>query len=194
MPNRPLILFALCVALGSAPVGLAEDKAAPDPRLELFSLGPANTAVLITESNLAKIKLPAPLKISDALTITHVGAGVFEKEAKTGSMLFRPGDEVPLKTGLGFGWVMKVDSTENSVQVVEKFTLPKPNGKWSVDPDTTSVSDDGLTATTTEDHGFWDFIWRVWTLEEGDPDGPHSFTLKIAGKVVAELKFKIVKK
>jgi hypothetical protein len=182
--------LAVCLLLTAT----AADPPRRDPRLELFSRGPANTAVFVTESSLAKIKLPAPIKISDGLTITHLGTGVFENEPKTGSILFRPADEVPLKPGLGFGWVMKVDSTESAVQVVEKFTLPKANGSWSVDPDSTQISDDGLTATTTEEHQFWDFIWRVWTLENGDPDGPHSFGLKVAGKEVPELKFKIVKK
>jgi hypothetical protein len=34
----------------------------------------------------------------------------------------------------------------------------------------------------------------VWTLEEGDPDGPHAFALSVAGKPVAELKFTITRK
>ena len=167
---------------------------APEPRFELFSRGPADTAVLISKSNLEAIKLATPVVVSDTLTITHAGVGYFEKDGKSGPMLFRPASEVPFKTGLGFGWVMKVDSSQSQVPVEERFTLPKKNGTWTVDPDTTKISDDGLSATTTEVHTYWDFLWRVWTMEEGDPDGPHAFALSVAGKPVAELKFTIKKK
>jgi hypothetical protein len=189
----PLVVAFAVMAVPRIPTAAAE-PAAGETRHELFSAGPASTAVYVTASNLAKIKLAAPIKLSDSLTVTHIGVGVFEKEPNSGSMFFRPTTEVPLKTGLGFGWVMKVDSNDTSTQVVETFKLPRRNGTWSVDPNTTVVSDDGLTATTTEEHTFWDFLWRVWTLEDGDPDGAHSFGLKVAGKSVAELKFQIVKK
>ena len=166
----------------------------PEPRFELFSRGPAGSAVLISKSNLEAIKLAQPVLVSETLTITHAGVGYFEKEGKSGPMLFRPSSEVPLKTGQGFGWVLKVDSAQSQVPVEERFTLPKPNGSWTVDPDTTKISDDGLSATTTEVHTYWDFLWRVWTMEEGDPEGPHAFALSVAGKPVAELKFTIKKK
>jgi hypothetical protein len=166
----------------------------PEPRFELFSRGPGGTAVLISKSSLEAIKLAKPLVVSDTLTITHAGVGYFEKEGKSGPTLFRPSSEVPFKTGQGFGWVLKVDSSQSQVPVEERFTLPKQNGTWTVDPDTTKISDDGLSATTTEVHTYWDFLWRVWTMEEGDPDGPHSFALSVAGKPVAELKFTIKKK
>lgn len=167
---------------------------APEPRFELFSRGPAGTAVLISKTHLEAIKLATPVVVSDTLTITHAGVGYFEKEGKSGPILFRPSSEVPFKAGQGFGWVLKVDSSQTQVPVEERFTLPKPNGTWTVDPDTTKISDDGLSATTTEVHAFWDFLWRVWTMEEGDPAGPHSFDLSVAGKPVAELKFTIKKK
>ena len=190
------LLTALSLAfLGAAFAGrVAAAEPPPEPRFELFSRGPAGTAVLIAKSALDAIKLEKPVVISDTLTITHAGVGFFEKDGKSGPMLFRPSSEVPFKKGLGFGWVMKVDSTESQVSVEEKFTLPKKNDTWTVDPETTQISDDGLSATTTEVHTYWDFLWRVWTLEEGDPDGPHAFALGVAGKPVAELKFTITKK
>lgn len=181
--------------LGAATVGpvTAADPSI-EPRFELFSRGPGGTAVMITKSNLEAIKLEKPVVISETLTITHAGVGYFEKDGRSGPLLFRPSEEVPFKVGQGFGWVLKVDTTENQVEVVEKFTLPKKNGTWTVDPETTKISDDGLTATTTEIHTFWDFLWRVWTLEDGDPEGAHGFALSMAGKPVAELKFTIDKK
>jgi hypothetical protein len=86
-----------------------------------------------------------------------------------------------------------VDSTLDDVVVVEEFVLPKKNRTWSVDTDQTKLSEDGLTATTTDTHGFWNFLWRVWTLEDGDPDGTHKFKITIGGKPAAEFSFEIKK-
>lgn len=190
---RLLTVLSLVLAGATAAGRVAAADPPPEPRFELFSRGPDGTAVLISKSNLEALKLEQPVVVSDTLTITHAGVGYFEKDGKSGPMLFRPSNEVPFKKGLGFGWVLKVDSSDSQVAVEEKFTLPKQNGTWTVDPETTKISDDGLTATTTETHNFWDFLWRVWTLEEGDPDGPHAFALSVAGKPVAELKFTITK-
>jgi hypothetical protein len=193
MFRSPFVLAAGCLAaLVAGRASAAEPPA--EPRFELFSAGPAATAVVISKSDLEAIKLKEPIVISDAVTITHAGVGYFDKEGKSGATVFRPSAEVPFKTGQGFGWVMKVDAKESQIEVEEKFSLPQKNGTWTVDPDTTKVSDDGLTATTTETHTFWDFLWRVWTLEDGDPVGPHSFSLTVAGKPVAELKFTITQK
>lgn len=189
------LIARLVAAVALAVVGSAPAAAPPpEPRFELFSSGAAETAVMISKPALDAIKLEKPVVISDTLTITHAGVGFFEKDGKSGPMMFRPSNEVPFKKGQGFGWVLKVDATDSQVPVEEKFTLPKQNGTWTVDPETTKISDDGLTATTTETHNCWDFLWRVWTLEEGDPDGAHAFALSVAGKPVAELKFTITKK
>ncbi len=188
----PIVVVLVCGCVGGllASRACAADTPA-EPRFELFSRGPAGTAVMITKSHLDSIKLEEPVVISETLTVTHAGAGYFEKDGRAGPLMFRPASEVPFKVGQGFGWVLKADTTENQGEVVEKFMLPKKNGTWTVDPDTTSISDDGLTATTTEVHRFWDFLWRIWTLEEGDPEGSHSFSLTLSGKHVAELKFRI---
>lgn len=186
------LLAAGLLCTGGGPA-LADEKPA-ERRYELFSRGPAESSVLITHSDLEKIRLAEPVAISDDLVITHAGVGFFEKDGKTGPLMFRSSSEIPLKTGQNFGWVMKVDSTLRQAEVVEKFTLPRRNGKWTVDPETTQISADGLTATTTDRFNFWDFIWRIWTLEDGDPDGPHSFALSLGGKQAADLKFNIVKK
>lgn len=193
MSRFPALIAAACFAAHAAGHAPAAEPPA-EPRFELFSAGPEGTAVVISKTHLEAIKLKEPIVISDAVTITHAGVGYFEKDGKSGPTVFRPSSEVPFKTGQGFGWVMKVDATESQIAVEEKFTLPRKNGTWTVDTDTTKISDDGLTATTTETHTFWDFLWRVWTLEDGDPVGPHSFSLTVAGKPVAELKFTIIKK
>lgn len=186
-------LLAACLLGAGGALAQAGEKPA-ERRYELFSRGPVESSVLITQSDLEKIKLAEPVVISDDLVITHAGVGFFEREGKTGPLLFRSSAEIPLKTGQGFGWVVKVDSSQRQTEVVEKFTLPRQNGKWTVDPETTQISNDGLTATTTDRFNFWDFLWRVWTLEDGDPDGPHSFGLSVGGKSLADLKFNIVKK
>jgi len=191
--RRFFFVLSLLGAIASGMQAIAAEPPA-EPRFELFSRGPDGSAVLISKTHLDAIRLEKPVVISDNLTVTHAGVGYFEKDGKSGPLMFRPASEVPHKKGLGFGWVLKVDSSESQIQVEEQFVLPKKNGTWTVDPDTTRISDDGLTATTTEVHTFWDFLWRVWTLEEGDPDGPHSFAIKVAGKPVADLKFKILKK
>ena len=191
---RRFLIATLLAGLTVPSDRLFTAEPAAEPKFEIFSRGPDGTAVMITKSNLEAIRLEKPVVVSEAMTVTHAGVGFFEKDGKSGPMIFRPASEVPFKKGLGFGWVLKVDSNESQVQVEEQFKLPKKNGTWTVDPDTTRISDDGLTATTTEVHTFWDFLWRVWTLEDGDPDGPHSFALKVGGKEVAELKFKILKK
>jgi len=189
-----MILILGCLVLAGRGGGAWAAEPAPEPRLEIFSHGDAANAVMITRKDLDSIKLDQPIVVSEALTITHVGVGYFEKAGRSGPMLFRPSREVPFKVGQGFGWVMKVDATVSQTEVVEKFSLPKQNGTWTVDPDSTNISDDGLTATTTEVHVFWNFLWRVWSLEEGDPEGGHRFDLSVGGQPVAALDFSIGKK
>ena len=169
----------------------ADPKA--DPKIEIASRGAPETALFIRRSALDKIKLPQPRKISDKLTVTHATAGFIEKDASGAGYLFVPSAEVPLKNGVQFGWLMLVDSTLNDIEVGEEFSLPRKNQTWNVDPDQTSISDDGLTATTRDTHAFWDFLWRVWTIEDGDPDGRHAFKITLGGQPAAELSFEVRK-
>lgn len=182
------------LALHLVTLGMAcanEPPATLDPLVELASRGTPETTVFIKKSDLAKIKLATPVVISPDLTVTHAGTGVYEVDKTTQGLRFIPTREVPLKPGNSFGWMLKVSTTLDQVRVSEKFTLPKKNGTWTVDPETTVISEDGLSATTTQYHTVWDTLWRVWTFEEGDPTGPHSFELSIQDKTAATLKFEI---
>ncbi len=190
--RHPSLLAAAACAMLAVPHAVRAADPAP-PRVEIFSRGTPETTVSITTAELEKIKLEKPLVLADNLVVTHVGTGVFEADGKTGSTLFRATKEIPLKTGLSFGWLIRTQTTLRTVTVVESFKLPRQNGTWTVDPDTTKISDDGLTATTTDKHEVWDFLWRNWKLEERDPDGAHEFGIKIEDKDVAKLPFEIKK-
>ncbi len=190
------IFFAFVVpALALLFPAFADDPAPapPDPLVEVISGGTPETSVYVKKSDLAKIKLETPVVVSPQLTVTHAGVGKLEIDRKTRSMLFIPTTEVPLRTGASFGWLVKASTTLDQVTVAETFTLPKQNGTWSVDASRTTISDDGLSATTTYPQSIWDMVWNLWTFEDGDPDGPHAFELKIEDKPVATLKFDIVK-
>lgn len=190
--SRQFLWSALAVCFVAPDVVWAEGPAAaPDPLIELASRGTPETTVFIKKSDLAKIKLATPVVISAELTITHAGTGVYEIDQATQSLRFTPTREIPLKPGSSFGWVMKASTTLDQVTVSEKFTLPKKNGTWTVDPNTTVISEDGLSATMTDTHRLWDTLWRAWTFEDGDPTGPHSFELSIDEKTAATLKFEI---
>jgi hypothetical protein len=182
----------LCLAPGLAPSLRAADPKA-DPKIEIASRGAPESAVFIRRSALDKIKLPQPRKINDKLTVTHATTGIIEKDPGGAGFLFVPSTDVPLKNGVQFGWLMLVDATVSEIEVVEEFSLPKKNQTWNVDPDQTKISDDGLTATTRDTHFFWDFLWRVWTIEDGDPDGRHAFKIALGGQPAADLSFDVRK-
>ncbi|MGI8604640.1 MAG: hypothetical protein ACR2OZ_16840 [Verrucomicrobiales bacterium] len=187
--RKNLLAAGWLLSLACGSVG----ESAEHPRIEIFSRGGPEGGLFIKRDALLKIKFPQPVKINERVAVTHGAVGYMEKDSKNGGYLFVPANEVPLKTGTQFGWLLMIDSKLDEIEVVEEFSLPRKNQTWNVDADQTKISQDGLTATTTDNRWFWNFLWRVWTLEEGDPDGMHKFKIRLAGKVAGEFAFEIKK-
>lgn len=181
--------------LTSALVLLSATAAAADPpadRVEILSGGSPESSLYISRQALESLRLSAPVKVSDQLTLTHGGVGYLEQQ-RDGSYHFIPSKEIPLRTGLQFGWLLRVNTTLSSVVLKEEFSLPRKNQTWTVDPEHTRISADGLTAITEDSMFVWDFLWRAWTLEDGDPAGPHRFKLSLQGSEAIDLQFQIQK-
>lgn len=187
---RWLTCHVLALALGAWTAAPAEEPTA-DPLIELTSHGTTGMTVFIKKSDLAKMKLEQPVEVAPNLTVTHASAGLFEIDTASQKIRFIPTQKVPFKIGGAFGWLMKVSTTYHTLEVSETFTLPKKNGTWTVDPNTTTISEDGLSATTTDAHPLWDTLWRMWTFEDGDPQGPHSFEISLNKQKTVTLKFEV---
>ena len=184
-------LAAMVLPAVGGRLSAADEK--PDPKVEIFSAGTPDSTFYIRRSTLDAIKLPEAKKMA-SVTVTHAATGYFEKDPKSDNWVFVATQEVPHKAGLKFGWVMWVQTTAVDCTVAESFTLPK-SGNWtSFDADNTKISEDGKTATTTERTPVWDALWHAWTMEAGDPDGDHVFSLSVEGQEPLKLPFKIVKK
>ena len=89
----------------------------------------------------------------------------------------------------GYGWVTKL-SSRKEVTITEILTLPaRPN----VFPAEGKLSKDGRTLTVTRKRtpskDF--FIGNFWTVAEGDPIGPHSYTILLDGVPIKTFHFTV---
>jgi hypothetical protein len=175
----------------------ASEPAAPALRAEwpyeVLSGGTRETTFLIARDVFEKGKLAEPVKVDDDLVVTHAFVGWWQEEPKTKRFFLQTGSAVPLTAGQIFGWVLKVQTTRREVTLEEVFRLPERGQSWSVDQDRTTISDDGLSATTASQLPVWDFLYNLWTMEAGDPAGKHEFSLSIDDVKIADLPLEVKK-
>ena len=99
---------------------------------------------------------------------------------------------VPLLEGACYEWRLKVAKTKGDVEITEVFTLPSAPGSWGSVNDSTTISDDMLTATsamTLTPADGW--IWHAWCVAEGDPVGDHLIVVKSGDRVLGEFPFQV---
>lgn len=102
---------------------------------------------------------------------------------------------IPLLPGSCYNWWLKLGKTKGDVTVTEIFTLPSEPAGWGTVNDTTTISEDNLTSTTTmsltpDDQGW---IGHGWCVAEGDPTGDHHITIKAGTRVLGEFPFQVEK-
>jgi hypothetical protein len=99
---------------------------------------------------------------------------------------------VPLLDGACYEWRLKLAKTKGAVDITEVFTLPSAPGSWGSVNDSTTISDDMLTATSamslTPEDGW---VWHAWCVAEGDPTGDHKIVVKSGDEVLGEFPFQV---
>lgn len=99
---------------------------------------------------------------------------------------------VPLLEGACYEWRLKLAKTKGAIDITEVFTLPSAPGSWGSVNDSTTISDDMLTATSamtlTPEDGW---IWHGWCVAEGDPTGDHLIVVKSGDEVLGEFPFQV---
>ena len=100
---------------------------------------------------------------------------------------------VPMLAGACYNWWLKLGKTKGDVEVSEAFTLPSAPASWGTVNDTTTISADKLTATSTmsltpDDEGW---ITHGWCVAEGDPTGDHKIVVKAGDRVLGEFPFQV---
>jgi hypothetical protein len=100
---------------------------------------------------------------------------------------------IPMLAGACYNWWLRLSKSKGDVEVVEVFTLPSAPASWGSVNDTTTISEDMLTATSTmsltPDENGW--IGHGWCVAEGDPTGDHRIVVKAGDRVLGEFPFQI---
>jgi hypothetical protein len=99
---------------------------------------------------------------------------------------------IPLLDGACYTWQLKLAKTKGAVEITEVFTLPSAPSSWGSVNDSTTISDDMLTATSTMSLTPEDgWIWHAWCVAEGDPTGDHKIVVKSGDEVLGEFPFQV---
>lgn len=192
VPAPPAALEENAEAEKPAETKAEGEKAAPtaaalDPKETPIYIQPR---LFIKRGNFDAIALKEPERLNAELTITHRAIGRFIKHEDATE--FVPADKIPMVPGGGFGWVICTDGILDLIQVAESFTLPAGNETWSVDSDATTISEDGLTATTRSKRDLWKWVFNSWVFEKGDPTGAHQFVIRHGDIVLGDFSFEVV--
>ena len=188
--TKQTILGVLLLFASLAPATADQAKKTDPGEIKVtIALGEnGKTAIFIRKKHIPALKLKEAVKVADDLKITHAGTCKFIQN-KDGTMEVVPAKEIPMEPQKRFGWVFRAATKRDKIAFYELFTVPKaPNWNKNV-----TVSGDPNTAKTDIDAPVWDWIWRNWFFEDGDPTGKHLFTLKIEDKAIG-LEFQVVPK
>lgn len=98
---------------------------------------------------------------------------------------FRPGD--------AYGWVATVRPTRGRVKFREVYEFPVPmeHIQKPTGIETLSVSEDGRTISIEGEMEAGSNVLghASWTVEHGDPSGPHSMTLSLNGEEIRRFTY-----
>ena len=99
---------------------------------------------------------------------------------------------VPLLEGACYEWRLKLAKIKGAIDITEVFTLPSAPGGWGSVNDSTTISDDMMTATSAMSLTPVDgWISHVWCVAEGDPVGDHLIVVKSGDEVLGEFPFQV---
>ncbi|MBU1237407.1 MAG: hypothetical protein KJ634_14415 [Gammaproteobacteria bacterium] len=100
---------------------------------------------------------------------------------------FRPGDV--------YGWVATVKPTRDRVKFREVYEFPVPmeHIEKPTGIETLSISEDGRTIVIEGEIEAGSNVLghASWTVEHGDPSGPHSMTLSLNGEEVQRFTYSV---
>lgn len=100
---------------------------------------------------------------------------------------FRPGD--------AYGWVAKVKPTRGRVKFREiyEFPVPMKHIEKPTGVEMLSISEDGRTMTIEGEIEAGSNVLghASWTVDYGDPSGPHSMTLSLNGEEIRRFTYSV---
>jgi hypothetical protein len=108
--------------------------------------------------------------------------------------VFLPSKTVPLVPGQAYGWIIKLRTDKPEIKWREEFVLPSKPATWGPPGPigTRTTSHDGRTTITEQtvapEEGT---IYHFWTVDPGDPEGPHVIRVFVEDSLVATFEFDV---
>ena len=133
------------------------------------------------------------LQVSPDLSVVGSAFGVIE--LIEGKRKFHRSTEVPWIEGLSYGWVLRLKTTRESVNVREEFELPAAAKNWDtagagskvkISKDRRSIVVEKTYSTNSKG-----FIYNFWSIAKGDPTGPYKIKVYLDNILVAVFDFHV---
>jgi hypothetical protein len=142
-----------------------------------------------------KIEPGYPRTLARGMIIKNARFGIWAPDI-SGIAQFQVASEVPLKDGVGFGWVVEIETSEHAIETVETLTLPTKPDSWgpTAESGESIISEDGKSATTKREYPIHNgIVENFWSIAEGDPAGEYALILTYEGEVILEKSFTVKK-
>ncbi len=132
------------------------------------------------------------IKVAHDLEVVLVEFGAFEYDQTLGEVVFTASDKLEMIPGKTYGWRVKLKTLRESVNWVERVTLPAQPEHWGVSSQVT-LSPDRRSATTRSSSSVdkKGYISNYWIFSQGDPLGAYHLNLSIEGVEVARSSFNV---
>ena len=120
--------------------------------------------------------------------------GILEDDG-TGQQSFRQTHTVPLKPGVKFGWMLRLEPSSGIVRWREEYTQPTAPRSWGPEQIGSRgvkrrISADGRTSVMDrEERISGGVIISAWQIAAGDPPGLHIIRVTLENGQNAEFKF-----
>lgn len=138
----------------------------------------------------------ASIRLAHDLEVMGVEVGTFERDPHTGTMTFRPVDELRMQPGTTYGWRAILKTPRREVSWEERLTLPSAPSQWGISPSVT-LSPDRRSATTRSSSHLPSSpsqlreLENYWVFTAGDPIGVYMIEVLIEGRRVATLAMRV---
>ena len=120
--------------------------------------------------------------------------GIFEKSDGAAHDLAKT-NTIPLRPGVKFGWVIRLDTQAGIVRWREEYTQPAAPKTWGAQMIGTrgmkrTISADGRTSDIEREERISNgILLGAWEISEGDPPGLHVIRVTLENGETAEFKF-----
>jgi len=115
-------------------------------------------------------------------------------ESESENPEFQSTAKVPLTPGQGYGWIIQLDTTRDTIRWREEFTLPAAPERWGSEETegVQVVSGDRKTSVTEREvqpeNGL---ISNFWEVAAGDPQGRYAIRVFVEDTLVATFEFDV---